>query len=146
MGRLRSFRKKRRPGNRKPTDAEELRILFSKVGPCIACLIRFEGKHRAEQFVIFGGEYNHVKSGNIRIGHGAGYCMCQWHHKGHAQPGTPQEHMGPRMLERVYGPSLADGSRLFQDTYGTHEQLIEKQTQVVEELMASGVDVYGQQW
>lgn len=139
---LKSFRKKRRPGNSKPTGAESERIVRSKLGPCMACLVWFEGKHRAADFIIFGVEYNHVKSGNIRISHAHGYGLCLWHHRCRAQDHTPQQYMDPRMLERVYGPSLAQGSRTFHQTYGSDAELIERQTAWIKEFY--GIDTESQ--
>jgi len=95
----------------------------------MACLVWFARRHDGENFIIYGCEYNHVKSGNIRIGHGHGYSLCLWHHRRQPQPNTPQDGMDFKMLTRVYGPSLLDGSRLFHEIYGTDSELIEQQTQ-----------------
>jgi hypothetical protein len=77
--------------------------------------------------VVYGCDYNHCKSGNIRRGHMQGYALCVHHHRKHPMPGlttlgTLQE----------YGPSMMDGSRLFHETYGTDDELIELQTITIE--------------
>lgn len=126
MARLRSYRKNRRPGNRKPTAEEADRIERAKMGPCMACLVWSEIATGRRGVIQWFGEYNHAKSGNIRVGHGAGYNLCQWHHKGYPIQGLSDDESF-----QLYGPSLIGkhgGSRTFHATYGSDEELIQRQT------------------
>lgn len=110
-----------------PTKAEAARIVAAKEGPCMACLrLAAEGLLLPREVVI-GCDYNHAKSGNIRRGHMYGYALCTWHHRRHPREGVSMAGMRER-----YGPSLMDGSRLFHETYGTDDELIEQQTYVLE--------------
>jgi len=111
-----------------PTAAEGARIEVSKVGPCMACLSLVTQQLLQPRLVVYGCDYNHAKSGNIRRGHSFGYALCIWHHRRH-----PLGRNSFATMREVYGPSLMDGSRLFQETYGTDDELIEQQT-VVNEL------------
>lgn len=79
-----------------------------------------------ESHVMQGGDYDHKKSGNIRRGHAFGFCACKWHHLGHPGEGWLADQM-----RLHFGPSLMDGSRLFHDTYGSDDELIELQTEIL---------------
>jgi len=110
-----------------PTQAEAARIVAAKEGPCIPCLVWAMAGHMPLADVMQGGDYDHKKSGNIRRGHLFGFCACKWHHSRH--PGEGWTHAAMRAH---FGPSLMDGSRLFRDTYGTDDELIEVQTDIIE--------------
>lgn len=77
-------------------------------------------------------EYDHKKSGNIRRGHRFGYAACMWHHRGRVGDGWNHAHM-----RRHFGPSLMDGSRLFRDTYGSDDELIALQDEVLAGRLAA---------
>lgn len=126
---LRQFRKKKRPGNRAPTKDEAARIVASKQGFCVPCLVWALMGAMPLEHVCVGVSYDHKKSGNIRIGHGAGHGSCSWHHYGN-QRLDPNGPTANRMRER-YGPSLLDGSRLFHATYGSDAFLIDVQTEAL---------------
>jgi hypothetical protein len=34
--------------------------------------------------VVYGCDYNHAKSGNVRRGHAYGFALCTWHHRRHS--------------------------------------------------------------
>jgi len=53
------------------TKEEAARIELAKVGPCMACLALVEQRLLAPWQVVYGCDYNHAKSGNIRRGHAA---------------------------------------------------------------------------
>lgn len=110
----------------KPTQAEAVRIVAAKEGPCMACLARALRGDMDWSFIVHGCDYNHTKSGNIRRGHMAGFALCKWHHQRH--PVWSFEH-----TTKVYGPSLLDGSRLFHETYGSDDELIALQTQWIDQ-------------
>lgn len=111
----------------KPTTAEAARIVAAKEGPCMACLVRASNGEMDFDLIVFGCDYNHAKSGNIRRGHMYGYALCVWHHRRHP--------IGWYTIEgtaKKYGPSLMDGSRLFHETYGSDDYLIALQTENLE--------------
>lgn len=114
--------------NAKPaTPAEGARIEAAKVGPCMACLaLNLRGVLSAD-YVVYGCDYNHAKSGNIRRGHAFGYALCTWHHRRH-----PIGQLSIAETTETWGPSLMDGSRLFHEIYGTDDELIAQQTAVIE--------------
>ena len=110
----------------KPTKEESARIVAAKTGPCVACLVRARAGLLDFDRVSYLNDYNHAKSGNIRRGHMHGYALCRWHHM--RQPGE-ETHL---FMTTIYGPSLLDGSRLFHETYGTDDELIDLQTITIE--------------
>lgn len=130
---MKAFRNNRRPGNRAMTAEERERVLAAKEGPCIPCLVwALAGKMPLSDVMRFTNEYNHCKSGNIRIGHAAGFAGCQWHHQGRVSTGWNHAHMRAH-----FGPSLMDGSRLFHSTYGTDDELIALQDEVLAGRLAA---------
>lgn len=112
----------------KPTKAEEARIIAAKEGPCMACEIWHEKGNAPHGWSpIYGCDYNHCKSGNIRRGHMAGYALCPWHHRG-----VPDFDFSAAEMRKFAGPSLMDGSRLFHETYGSDQELIDLQSKFLE--------------
>lgn len=124
---MRQYRKKRRPGNSKMTVAEASLVERAKVGPCMACIRRYLDGHMRIHRIVIGCDWNHAKSGNVRIGHAAGFACCGWHHRRIPWDGTSFAEM-----TETYGPSLMDGSRLFHATYGSDAELIALQLRVLE--------------
>jgi hypothetical protein len=102
-------------------------MLLAKAGPCMACLSLVTQQLLEPGLVVYGCDYNHAKSGNVRRGHAFGFALCTWHHRRHPLGGNSFATM-----RKVYGPSLMDGSRVFHETYGTDDELIEQQTAVNE--------------
>ena len=123
------------PGKR-ATKAQSARITAVKEGVCIACLCRCAAGLLPAPWVQVGHdgtpatywgllEAHHLKSGNIRRGHGFTLGLCVWHHRGNqCQPPDGWTH---RALRDRYGVSLADGSTLFHATYGSDDELLEIQ-------------------
>lgn len=89
----------------------------------MACLVWAELGNMPFDDVRYFGAYDHKKSGNIRIGHHAGFCNCDWHHQAY-----PMDGWTAPMMRRHYGPSLAEGAKPFYATFGTQQELIAKQT------------------
>jgi Recombination enhancement, RecA-dependent nuclease len=58
-------------------------------------------------------EVDHLIEGNRRVGHGYTIILCSFHHRG----------VSPRMLERPV--TVASGSKLFTQAYGTRRSLWE---------------------
>ncbi len=115
-----------------PTKEEAARIEAAKVGPCMACLSLVLQQLLEPGLVVYGCDYNHAKSGNLRRGHLFGFALCKWHHMRH-----PLEGNTFATMRQIYGPSLMDGSRTFHETYGTDDELIEQQTFVIEQRKAA---------
>ncbi len=115
---------KRGTSTGKPTKAEEARIVACKEGVCIACHVW--AKTHPWIRAIHGCDYHHLKSGNIRRGHRFGIGLCGWHHRRLPLAGILPNHMA---LTR--GPSLMDGSRKFHETYGTDDELLKIQDELI---------------
>jgi hypothetical protein len=139
------FRKSRRPGNSDPTPVQAARMTAAKNGPCIPCLSGVMGGVIEALHACRGGydgqherpmmEYNHTKSGNIRRGHGFGFATCLWHHHG-----SQQLHALGLDYETAYarwGPNLFDQAKVFHFVFGTDDDLIELQTEVLNQREAA---------
>lgn len=110
---------------RKPATPEEMEHMRRcRAGPCILCIVRLRQGHLQEDQVFVGVSYDHKKSGNIRRGHMYGFASCAWHHFGHPIP--------DHLPAEAYGPSLMDGSRLFRETYGSDDELIDLQRRILD--------------
>jgi len=110
-----------------PNKEESARIELAKTGPCMACLALLEQQLLEAELVIYGCDYNHAKSGNLRRGHAFAYALCKWHHMRY-----PMEGNTFATMRQIYGPSLLDGSRTFHETYGSDDELIANQTYINE--------------
>lgn len=110
------------------TIEESRRIEACKEGVCIACYIWQHHDHAPAAFSpIYGCDYHHVKSGNVRRGHMFGFGLCLWHHRGH-----PPEGWTSRDARLWYGPGLMDGGKRFTSTYGSDDELIEVQNRILD--------------
>ncbi|WP_295516259.1 Ref family recombination enhancement nuclease [uncultured Stenotrophomonas sp.] len=110
-----------------PNKEESARIELAKTGPCMACLALQMHDLLEPTLVVYGCDYNHAKSGNLRRGHAFGYALCKWHHMRY-----PMEGNTFATMRQIYGPSLLDGSRTFHETYGSDDELIDQQTYINE--------------
>ena len=110
-----------------PNKEESARIELAKTGPCMACLALQMKDLLEPTLVVYGCDYNHAKSGNLRRGHAFGYALCKWHHMRY-----PMEGNTFATMRQIYGPSLLDGSRTFRETYGSDDELIDQQTYINE--------------
>jgi len=108
----------------KPTQREAERIVACKEGRCIACVVWSQKKPWV--IPVYGCDYHHLKSGNIRRGHRYGIGLCAWHHRG-----IPHAGMLPKHCAIVHGPSLMDGSRKFHETYGSDDELLAMQDELI---------------
>lgn len=105
----------------KPTKRESDYIERCKTGPCVACVAGKVGDH-----VAWFGDFHHMKSGNVRRGHMFGVCLCLYHHRGIIPEGVDKV-----VWRGIYGPSLMDGSRKFHLTYGSDDDLIALQRELI---------------
>lgn len=105
----------------KPTARQEKRIIACKEGVCIACYVWQSNPLAPEAFQpVYGCDYHHLKSGNIRRGHDFGFGGCGWHHRK-----IPADGMTTKQTRDWFGPSLLDGGKIFAATYGTDDELLE---------------------
>jgi hypothetical protein len=108
----------------KPTKREAEYIERCKTGPCVACSVWDE----RSDGIPYGGpcDFHHMKSGNIRRGHMFGVGLCIWHHRG-----VVDESLNVKNVREMCGPSLMDGSRKFHLTYGSDDDLIALQRELI---------------
>lgn len=114
-------------GGKRQTKAEAERIREAKFGVCVPCYAWALKGCMPMSDVMLGGDYDHKKSGNVRRGHAFGYCACLWHHRRH-----PGEGWSFRRMTDHFGPSLLDGSKRFAAAYGTDDELIQLQNELLE--------------
>lgn len=109
----------------KPTKREAERIVACKEGYCVACYIVAE---RNDYMVSWAGgcDYHHLKSGNVRRGHRFGIGLCPYHHRR-----IPFDGYTIEQTREFVGPSLMDGSRLFHETYGSDDELLALQDEII---------------
>lgn len=123
-------------GSKPATTAERAHMGRCKQGPCIPCLVGValgiirpehacRGGEAADGHDLGMMEFNHCKSGNLRRGHRYGWAACLWHHHGSQQ----LFRLGMTRAEAFarWGPNLFDQSKLFHDTFGSDDDLIEVQ-------------------
>lgn len=126
---MKPYRRNRRPGNRPHTKAESERIEAAKWdGCCIPCLVWARAGNMPIEHVAKVCQYDHSKSGNIRRGHDKGFASCIWHHLGRLE----SDGWTHKSMREHFGPSLMDGSRLFHETYGSDDDLIALQNDILE--------------
>ena len=109
------------------TKAEAARVMEAKTLLCIPCLVWARAGHMPIEDVANCCGYDHSVSGRIRRGHRFGFASCDWHHQGYPSCGWNAAHM-----RNHFGPSLMDGSKIFHDTYGSDDELIALQDQLLQ--------------
>lgn len=84
---------------------------------CVAC-------NKQGRFSLQCGapQFHHFKIGNQQAGHRFGVILGGWHHEAIPLPGSTAEQMRAR-----FGPSLAEGSKPFHDAYGSDQDLLDYQ-------------------
>lgn len=132
-------------GSKRAKASEKDHMMACKVTVCIPCLIGVSIGLIDPAHAVRGGEdvdgmplemvtYQHCTSGNRRRGHLAGYGCCMWHHFG-----SQQLHalgMSRKDAAARWGPNLFDNGRLFRETFGTDDELIEAQALVLQQSAA----------
>jgi len=123
---MRKFRKHRRPGNRAMTKSESAHVDCVKRAGCVCCaILGFE--HDPDGYAV---EADHLKSGNIRIGHMHVIGLCPYHHRdvliingwNHAKH------------REVLGPSKARGLIPFLAHFGGLDAILQKQDEMLAEV------------
>ena len=125
---LKAYRKKRRPGNRGRTKAEDAYMLAVKKAGCICCIaqgFRPSGDPESRPMV----EAHHLLSGGIRIGHHAIVGLCQYHHRDVLIVNGWDRATHRREL----GPSLLSGSVAFHEHFGSDADLLAMQSWLMEQ-------------
>jgi len=104
-----------------PTAAQAHRFALIKEIGCICCWIKGVPRVPAEiHHLTVGG-----KHGQKRRGHDYTIGLCQWHHRGvKPYPGC--------QLSFGLGPSYADEPRRFRADFGSDDELLDFQNQVIE--------------
>jgi hypothetical protein len=108
-----------------PTKAESARLGRVKQLPCIACL-----KRGVPQGLPT--ECHHTLSGGKRRGHSFVVSLCQWHHRG-----LLLDRWSKADMTRVFGPSLANGSKPFHAAFGSDDELLAEVDQLIERRVAA---------
>jgi len=108
-----------------PTKEEQRRFVAIKEDGCLLCRIDGNG--------FMPCDIHHTLSGGIRRGHRYTFGACLWHHRGEGKnlwvvifANDAAKKLGINVSNPV-GPSLAKGSKLFHDYYGSDDELIAKQ-------------------
>ena len=110
----------------KPTKAQSGRFERLKRSGCRACDV-----NARRWWAVCDGEgcdAHHLLSGGRRIGHDATIALCPWHHRGI----RPADCATDADAFHKYGPSLANGSKPFRETYGTDDELLAEQNRILE--------------
>lgn len=113
----------------RPTKEEAAWIVACKEGPCMACESwHAQGNAPNGWSPLYGCDFHHLKSGNIRRGHLFGIGLCAWHHRG-----VPDFGFTPTEMRKLAGPSLMDGGKTFAAAYGTDDELLAIQKRLLGE-------------
>lgn len=113
-----------------PTKAQSTRFDRLKRSGCMACLIndrRLQPRCDGE-----GSDAHHLLSGGRRRGHDATIALCPYHHRNVRPDDCPND---AHALHR-YGPSYETDRRLFRETYGTDDELLAMQNELLGESNA----------
>ena len=105
-------------GRTTPPTAEEKRrmeLIGEQIFGCIPCLL--------EDLPFRAATVQHVVEGGKRLGHQATYGLCPWHHFAT----KPDPGMSKTTILKVFGPSLANGSKPYRERYGSEAMLVEVQ-------------------
>lgn len=119
--------KSRKPS---PTKAQSARMGAIKQGECMACRINASrAQHRCDGA---GCDAHHLLSGGRRRGHAYTIALCPWHHRGI----RPDDCRNDEEAFHKYGPSLALHPRDFKETYGSDDELLAMQNELLGEFNA----------
>jgi hypothetical protein len=110
-----------------PTKAQSRRIDTIKRAGCMAC--RINDRRLWPRCDGEGSDAHHLLSGGRRRGHAYTIALCPWHHRGN----RPEDCRTDADALHRYGPSLAKGTRMFRETYGTDDELLTAQNELIGE-------------
>jgi hypothetical protein len=103
----------------KATKMQVKRFEAIKESGCICCRL----SSVAPQYP----EIHHLLSGGRRRGHDETIGLCAWHHRGV----KPDYYQTKREVRALMGPSLAEGSKPFHAEYGSDDQLLQIQNELI---------------
>lgn len=109
-----------------PTRAQIMRWDEIRVLGCICCLMRSIRRAAEIHHMTIGG-----KHGQKRLGHDQTFGLCAWHHRGENAFGSSQ------LGVLAYGPSFAHEPRRFREVFGTQEELLEFQNELLSRVKAA---------
>ena len=112
-----------------PTKDQRSRIDRIKRMECLACRHN-RITHTRPAAPHEGCDAHHLLSGGQRIGHAATIGLCPWHHR--AVKPDSFGWMGVSGCIEAFGPSVATGSKAFHETYGSDEELLAMQNQLLD--------------
>lgn len=105
---------------RKPATKAELAHLGRvKQLPCVACQQHFQRTNELAVMQCGVTESHHALSGGRRRGHMHIVSLGSWHHRA-----IPLQGWTAAEMEAFFGPSLANGSKPFHESFGTDEELL----------------------
>jgi len=91
---------------------------------CVPCILNFTPNRSAT-------EVHHPVSGNKRTGKTMG--LCGWHHRG-----INEGAMFRQDMQKMFGASLAHGSREFVRVWGSEDVLVQLQNQLIDIWVETG--------
>ena len=111
------------------TEKHKKRLFFIREIGCVACILRFG-------VASPGGDGHHAEdeASGRAYSHDAMICLCPWHHVAKVPPGFNR-----RSAESHFGPSRHGHAVLFVATFGTDQQLLEKQNALLADHLSSFV-------
>lgn len=109
--------------SRQATKEQQKRFQYIQMGGCVACL--------QLDFYNSECEIHHLLRG-YRRGHDYSVGLCAYHHRGILPEGLTYKQCKNRM-----GPSLAEESKAFHETFGDDDFLLELQNSVIEKVKDS---------
>jgi hypothetical protein len=104
-----------------PRDRERRFRLIGEIG-CLPCRKRGWYTVPERHHQNFGAH-----AGGKRLGDEATVGLCRWHHQG-----KPPEGMTRLQAERIMGPSLALQPIRFRETFGSDDELLAEQNELIE--------------
>ena len=107
-----------------PTLAEAAWLRMVKEAGCVCCAARGYDREPGGPLA----EAHHLLSGGIRRGHLHTVGLCAWHHRGVNAWGSRQCGL------RAYGPSFALEPSRFRRVFGTQEELLQIQEELLQAL------------
>lgn len=123
---------KRGPSTTTPTKAEAAYIEAVKSGPCVCCVLWAMKKNGwplelAVDCANVGVDFHHLLAGGRRRGHEHGVGLCEWHHRG-----VSVELIALAIMRKLHGPALSEGSRPFHLAFGSDDDLVAVQKQILD--------------
>lgn len=114
-----------------PTQLHLARFAAMRAIGCLACRMNALRGLATASFRPKDLEIHHLLSGGRRIGHHATICLCHFHHQGKRLPFLEY---GYKAQAEVYGPSLEREPARFRAMYGSQDDLLQQQNQLLDRM------------